>query len=249
VKVKIQDITTFKFIKALQLGDDSLPTLIVVFGYPFEIKNNFNYKGNFYYVDSHYNTAIKYPTTKMNISYLSEIITKELISKLKNKEVILVGYSLGALYSIEISKLLQKEGIKTKLLFLIDPLDSVYNINNKKYNILKYYTYNILLHFRYYLYFIITNIQNICNICILNHSSYINSIYRIHLLKYRFNEINENIILLKGKNNTQQTKYSINNIFNKTKTKIHVFDVNSHKDFFNDKNVLIKWLKILKNNI
>jgi hypothetical protein len=249
VKVKIHTLKTFKFVKSLKFGDNSLPTLIAIFGYPFIIKNNFNYAGNFYYIDSHYNRAIEYPTLKINIVELANIIAKELVSKLKNKEVILLGYSLGSVYAIELSKILQSYGIKTKLLFLIDPLDSVYNINNKKYNIFKYLIYNILLHIRHYLYKVIINIQTKLQICIIKHSTYINSIYRIHLLKYKFNKISINTILLKRKNNIPQTRYSINNIFNEKTLNLNIFNIKNHIDFFNNKKALVKWISILKNNI
>ncbi len=249
VKVKTQTIDTFNFIKALKVGDKSLPTVIAVFGYPVIIKKYLDYKGSFYYVDSHYNRALEYPSVKLSIHDLATRIAAELISKLKSTEVILVGYSLGALYSIELAKILKQHGIKTKLLFLIDPLDSVYNFNNKKYSILKYYICNILLHIRYYLCNIIVNTQKYTNICVINHSTFINSVYRIQLLKYNFSNVSDNTILLKRKNNAPQTNKSINSIFNTKTLKIKEFNIKKHKDFFDNKSALHSWLRILKKNI
>jgi hypothetical protein len=249
MKVKKQTEKTFKFVKPIKFGDNSKPTLVAIFGYPFKLKKYFDYNGNFYYIDSHYNNALIYPSPFLNIKELSEIIVNELISKLKTKDVILIGYSLGSAYSLEISKILEKNNISVKFQLLIDPIDEIYNFNNKLYNKLKYYFCFTVLFSRYLIFSFITKLQNIFNFKIIIRSTYINSIYRIHLLRYNFSYSNINTILIKNLTNCNKTKYGWIDIFKKDKIDLRIFEAKNHSDFFFNKNILKKWINMLKINI
>jgi len=249
MKVKKQTEQTFKFVKSIKFGRTDLPTLVFIFGYPFKIKEHFNYDGNFYYIDSHYNKALVYPSPFLNIKDLSRVIAKELLSKLKTSDVVLVGYSLGAVYSLEISKILEENNINVKLQLLIDPIDTIYNFNTKLYNKLRYSFCFTALFSRYLIFSFLVKLQNIFNFKIITRSIYINSVYRIHLLRYNFSYNNINTILIKNSTNCNKTKYSWIDIFKKDNIDLKVFNAKKHSDFFFNESILKKWINILKLNI
>jgi len=231
----------FKRVKHIIKGDSKLIPIVWITGYPNIIRKHLKYKGDFYYVDSHYNQFANIPSIKDNIIEYSKLIVEDIINEVKSNKIILAGYSIGSVYAIEISKQLKESGIEIEFMFLLDPRDSISIFNNNK--IKYYYITTLYLLVKYFIYDIIWKMQKIFNIKILKRFNYIHSIYALHRHKYNFKYVYDNVILIQRNNNESKNKYKINKIFKNKEW--HKLNVKKHSDYFSNQSVIKEWMQLL----
>jgi acyl carrier protein len=235
----------FKYIKHIIKGDKKLPPIFWATGYPNVIRKDINYDGDFYYIDSHYNSYATIPSIYDNIEDYCKVRVNEILEIIDNKDIILAGYSIGSVYALELSKQLKEKGKNIKFLFLLDPRDSINVLNNKIINKYKYYSQLILNYIRFIIYYLIWNIQKIFNLKILKRFKYIHSIYAFHRLKYNFSYTNDLTILIQRNNNNNLSKNNFKHLF--LHRIYHILNVKKHSDFFNNQSVIKEWMSLFNN--
>jgi len=233
----------FKWVKHIIKNNSSKTPVFWVTGYPNIIKKHLTYEGDFYYIDSHYNSYATIPSIKDDIATYCKILSTEILKELKTKEIILAGYSIGSIYSIELSKQLKEKGIKIKFLFLLDPRDTINILNGKKTS--NYYFYKLFLLLKYVIFYTIWNTQKMVKIEIIKRFTYIHAIYALHRLKYNFETISDKTIIIQRHNNKSSTKHNLFKLFKNIK---HIkIKAKKHSDFFSNQSVVNKWIKIFNN--
>jgi acyl-CoA synthetase (AMP-forming)/AMP-acid ligase II/acyl carrier protein len=129
----------FKWVKKLKSGDDSSPPLFwfvmpeqVLFR---EVSNN----QTLYLIPGHYSRFAEVPI-EQSFHEIVEGFYDEVVRTADSDTVALGGYSIGAVFALEIARRLPRAGKKAKFVFLLDPntyiaenIDSVERSSNRRF--------------------------------------------------------------------------------------------------------------------
>jgi acyl-coenzyme A synthetase/AMP-(fatty) acid ligase/acyl carrier protein len=251
---------TFTWIKKLIDGDPNQPPVFWSTGWPNVLKKKLKYSGNLYYIDSHYNHFTDLPDINSNIEEYCNAVADEIEKITTHKNIILAGYSLGAVHSLELSHILSRRGYNIDKLFLLDPKDTINEFQGEmsvhKYiptsflNVLAYWFGKLLIKIRYNRFKKKwDNFTDDEKMWGHNRRKYIHSVYSYWRWQYEFVKNTNYAIMIQRTNNLSRTRFRWVDLFQIGEYVAFKSHFKKHLDFFENDDCVDHWSDIFNERI